>query len=100
MSYHIRWRNKALHSLQDVRDYLVEHNPQAAKRMLIRIVEATKLIAFMPEIFPKRGKYRLCTSVSPYLIYYSVNNEEKSVMILDIVHASRNIKPDEVKAQL
>lgn len=92
--YQIQWRDEALLSVERIGEYIAENNPIAAIRVSKRIFEAVKLTASFPEMFPLRGKYRVCSFVTPYLIYYRVLPEERMIVVVDVIHAAQNKQPE------
>lgn len=92
--YQIQWRDKALLSVERIGACIAENNPTAANRVSKRIFEAVKLTASFPEMFPLRGKYRVCPLVTPYLIFYRVLAHERLIVVVDVIHAAQNQQPE------
>jgi toxin ParE1/3/4 len=81
---------KADADLLRIRDYIREQNPNAAKRVARRLLDAGKSLS----AFPNRGKPGLIqgtrenTTVWPYVIVYQVTSAE--VQILRIWHGAQD----------
>lgn len=73
-------------------DYHKEINPELAKRFLFRIREAKTYILRSPLSFEvKYSQVRtLMLKQFPYHIHYLVNEFEKRIVILAIIHAYKN----------
>ncbi len=69
-------------------DYYKKINTELAKQFLFRIEEAMKYIADYPEGFQiKYNNVRtLMLKQFPYQIHYTINVEEKQIVILAIIH--------------
>ena len=67
-------------------------NPELAKQFLYRIREAKSYIAIFPQGFPVKYKEvrTLLLKQFPYHIHYLVNDVQKQIIILAIVHAYKN----------
>lgn len=90
--FRILWREKAYASMNEAVDYVAQHNPYAAARLIEKFLNTVELLAFMPMISPRhptRDNVRICPIVEPYLIYYSIQESEKLIEIIDIIHGSR-----------
>lgn len=92
--YRVRWRKTALESLREAMEYIAEYNLAAADSVAARIFSAVDLIASQPEMYPERGRYRVCAAVRPYLIFYRVDDAARVVRIMEILHAAREYRPD------
>lgn len=90
--YLVKWRRTALKSLREALEYIAEYNEGASASMASKIADTVDLIASQPEMFPARGRYRVCASVRPYLIYYRV--DDGVIRIMEILHASRDYRPE------
>lgn len=90
--FRIQWRDKAFASMYEAVDYVAQHNPYAAARLLERFFKTVDLLAFMPLMSPKHSKrenVRVCPVVEPYLIYYLVLEDENTIEIMDVIHGAR-----------
>jgi len=86
----VEWSDEALTDRAAIVDYLLPRNPHAAKRILLRLIDATTDLA----LFPYMGREgtdntREWVVVVPYVLIYEVNEKEKSVIILRIWHSSQ-----------
>ncbi|MEJ7693222.1 type II toxin-antitoxin system RelE/ParE family toxin [Daejeonella sp.] len=73
-------------------DYYKNINPELAKQFLFRIREAKAYIALSPRGFQiKYNEVRtLLLKQFPYHIHYLINDADKHIIILDIIHAYKN----------
>lgn len=73
-------------------DYYKSINPKLAKQFLIRIKEAKESIALSPEGFST--KYNVVRTILlkqfPYHIHYFIDNIQKQIVVLAIIHAYKN----------
>jgi plasmid stabilization system protein ParE len=81
----IVWLEDAIVSLEAIRGYLRQFNPEAADRFVQRLVDAGNSLA----AFPNRGRltddgFRELVSVSPYVLRYRVADD--TVYIARIKH--------------
>ncbi|WP_338421390.1 type II toxin-antitoxin system RelE/ParE family toxin [Acetobacter conturbans] len=70
--------------------YLLPRNPHAAKRILLRLIDATTDLAMFPNI-GREGEdgTREWGIVFPYVLLYEVNESAKIVRVLRIWHMSQ-----------
>ncbi|HWU62682.1 MAG TPA: type II toxin-antitoxin system RelE/ParE family toxin [Ensifer sp.] len=86
----IRWTRRALRRLEQTGAYISAHNPNAANKVLNRIVTATDALASQPETGREgrvKGTRELVLPDVSYIIAYRVT--EVSVDILTVVHTAR-----------
>ncbi|MEO7689196.1 MAG: type II toxin-antitoxin system RelE/ParE family toxin [Sphingomonas sp.] len=84
----IVWTREALASLELIRTYIHQFDPQAAQRMARRLIEAGDSL----RNFPDRGRpvdsgRRELVTIPPYIIRYSFDGER--VFILGIRHSAQ-----------
>lgn len=84
----IVWTDEASDNLEDIRRYIVQFNPIAARHLAQRIVVAAESLAQ----FPHRGRsigdgVRQLALIYPYLIRYRV--ERDAVFITGVRHGAR-----------
>ncbi|SRR5579875_2814416 len=86
----VAWRDDALASLERVRAYIAERNPEAAGRLLAAVFEAVSRLAFAPYL-GRRGRVsgtrELVMRRTPYIVAYTVDGER--VVILEVRHGAR-----------
>jgi toxin ParE1/3/4 len=82
----------AISDVDEIWFYIAQDNPAAAQRMIEQIADATARL----EDFPASGSPRpdvhpaaRSIPVGPYTVYYRI--EEKTVDIVRVVHAARDI---------
>ncbi|MCY0092693.1 type II toxin-antitoxin system RelE/ParE family toxin [Hoeflea ulvae] len=92
----IRWTRRALGRLDHIGAYIAQDNPEAAARVISRIVTAVDALAAHPAM-GRAGRIRttreLVLADSPYIIVYRV--AENHVDILTVIHAAQKW-PDEL----
>ena len=78
----------------EVVSYYKNINPQLAKQFLFRLREAKTYIAASPKSFEIKYKIvrTLLLKQFPYHIHYLINDAEKQIIILAIIHAYKNPK--------
>ncbi|GCD51185.1 plasmid stabilization protein [Acetobacter pasteurianus] len=87
----VEWSNEALTDRAAIVDYLLPRNPHAAKRILLRLIDATTDLA----MFPYMGREgeddtREWVVVHPYVLLYEVNETAKIISVLRIWHTSQD----------
>jgi len=85
----VRWTEKALHNLDDVEAYIAQDNPEAAIRMVLKIIRSVEQLADSPGLGrPGRipGTRELVVSGTPFLVPYRVRGE--FIEILAVLHGA------------
>ncbi|WP_414731521.1 type II toxin-antitoxin system RelE/ParE family toxin [Vitreimonas sp.] len=85
------WSPRARDDLRDIRKYLQQHSPRAARRIMARIIGRVADQRDMPYAAPfERGGPERCLVVSktPYLVLYSVSGDTLTVNA--VFHSMRN----------
>jgi len=87
----VEWSDEALTDRAAIVDYLLPRNPHAAKRILLRLIDATTDLAMFPNI-GREGEdgTREWVVVHPYVLLYDVDKNEHVVRILRIWHMSQD----------
>lgn len=90
----VRWSARALADLEAIQDYLLDHSPSAALRMVTVLRAAGKRLSTLaqrgrPGRWP--GTRELIVPNTPYLIPYRVRGEV--VEILRVFHGARRWPP-------
>lgn len=86
----ITWLRKALDNLEAEARFIAAEDPQAARKIVARIMAAVALLGAQPELGrPGRlpGTRELVVSRTPYLVPYRVVGGR--VVILRVFHSSR-----------
>ncbi len=84
------WTPRSLRNLVEISDFIAIDNPQAAQRVLDRIVEAVQLLRDQPAAGRTgriRGTRELYIAGTRYIVAY--REEASSVTIVAVIHASR-----------
>ena len=97
--YRVRLTPQVLSDLEEIHAYIAEDSPRNAASMLERILDAIDSL----EMFPHRTvverqdralKYAVRSlPVKPYVIYFRVIDEEKTVVVRHVRHGARR-RPD------
>ncbi|WP_010518138.1 type II toxin-antitoxin system RelE/ParE family toxin [Komagataeibacter oboediens] len=87
----VEWSDEALTDRAAIVDYLLPRNPHAAKRILLRLIDATTDLA----LFPYLGREGVDDThewviVHPYVLLYEVDETAKTVRILRVWHMSQD----------
>lgn len=87
----VEWSEAALSDRAAIVDYLLPRNPHAAKRILLRLIDATTDLATFP-LMGREGtdNTREWSIVSPYVLIYEIDEPARIVRILRIWHMSRD----------
>jgi toxin ParE1/3/4 len=86
----IVWRRRAQNDLQAARRYIEPDNPEAAKQLVLRILDGVSTLAAQPNL-GRRGRVpgtrELIITGTPYIVPYRVHGRE--VQILRVYHGAR-----------
>ena len=87
----VEWSDEALADRAAIVDYLLPRNPHAAKRILLRLIDATTDLA----LFPYMGREgtddtREWVIVHPYVLLYEVDETARIVRVLRVWHMSQD----------
>ena len=89
MKYTVVFQPLVSFDLKDAIDYYKEIDPHLAKQFLSRLREAQRFLISNPYIF--QLKYKEVRTIFlkqfPYHIHYLINDVQKQVIIIAIVHA-------------
>ena len=90
----IVWTREALTNLELIRSYIHQFDPQAARRMARRLIEASDSL----QIYPDRGRpadggRRELVTIPPYIIRYLVDGDR--VFIVGIRHSAQRADEEE-----
>ena len=80
------WAEPALHSLQEVTDYIALDNPEAARVLVGKVFQAIDLLERNPELGNVPGElkntpYRRLV-INPLYLYYRVDDEEIRIVFV------------------
>ncbi|MBL8707457.1 MAG: type II toxin-antitoxin system RelE/ParE family toxin [Rhodospirillales bacterium] len=85
----LRWAAPAIADLIALRQYIAEHNPQAAQRIAARIRESTDQLTLHPLIGrPGRVAGTRELIVRPYIVAYRAVDAE--IEVLRVIHHARD----------
>lgn len=83
----IRWTLRALRRLDEIGEYIQKDNPDAAARVVARIVSAVDILADLPATGRAgriKGTREVVLADIPYIIPYRVNQD---IEIITVMHA-------------
>ena len=86
----VRWTRRALRRLDEIGGYIGQDNPNAAGRVVARIVASTDHLATYPSLGRTgriKGTNELVLTDIPYIIAYRVT--PATVEILTVMHAAQ-----------
>ncbi len=91
MLFSIVTTSNALRDIQEAIDWENIRQPGLGKRFYIQLEKRFSLLAFTPFTGSIRYDNVRCTTtkVFKYIIHYIVNESEKQIIILRVLHASR-----------
>lgn len=90
----VKWLNKALDNLNEEAEYIAERDPAAARLVVQRIIDATRLLPETPTLGrPGRvpGTRELIVPNARYLIPYRIRPRLQQIEILRVFHTSRRL---------
>lgn len=90
----IKWLKKALKNLDDEAEYIAQEDPDAARRVVQRIVEAVRQLQANPALgHPGRihGTRELVVPDTRYIVPYRVRSRLGQIEILRVFHTSRRL---------
>jgi toxin ParE1/3/4 len=91
------WAGPALDDLKGVHEFVARDSPRYARLTVERITEAASRLAQFPQLgevlaeFPQRA-YRQIV-VGWYRVIYREDRENNRVLIVGVIHASRDLRP-------
>lgn len=98
MSRIVEWSREALDDLRAQLEFIADDNPNAARRVRIKIWETADRLGEMATGRPGRvsGSYEKPVSRLPYILAYAIvpRGGEERVVIVRVIHSARDW-PDE-----
>jgi len=94
-TYHVRITPRALADLEAIFEYIKQHSPESAAKMIETLLDAIDGLDSMPYRFsvPRTGSARdrkiRSMPVGRYLVRYRIDEQRKAVHILRIRHGAR-----------
>lgn len=86
----LRWTEEAVADLERIADYLFEHAPGHAERLLRALHEAPVALLTFPNrgrLGKKEGTRELVMSQLPYIVVYNVRDD--AVYVVRILHGAQ-----------
>jgi addiction module RelE/StbE family toxin len=93
MDYKVIWSPSARDDLKEIVVYISEENPEAAERIGLSFIEASKSLARFEKKgrkVPEFGQEGLREIImAPYRMIYQINSNSKSLEIIRLWHGAR-----------
>ena len=89
----IRYRPAALGQLDNIFDYIAQHNQSAAQRVIARIkasIDRLATLSYSARVSAVPGIRELPVVRYPYIVFYSVDEATQEIWVLRIRHTSQN----------
>jgi plasmid stabilization system protein ParE len=93
MRYTVAYEDDAYDDIENIVVYLQQYYPSTPARFLTALEERIRAIKDMPYMYPVwegNPAYRKM-GVLKYLVFYKVNDAERTIVIHRILHASRDL---------
>jgi plasmid stabilization system protein ParE len=93
MTYTVVYEDEALLDQEDIVRYLSRYYPDTPRRFREALDARLSALADMPYMYPaydKNPAYRKMV-VSDYLVFYKVNDAERTIELHRILHGSRDL---------
>lgn len=91
----IRWADPAERDLDALLSYIAFENPDAARRLFVKVMEAVEQAAAFPEMarfIPELGRtYRELMTVRPFRVVYRIAGED--LRILGVMRMEQDFEP-------
>jgi len=87
----IKWLDLARNDLDSIEDYVAVENPDAAVRVVLRVITAVEILADQPGVGRAgrvEGTRELVLTDIPYTVAYRVKNN--TIEILRVLHQAMN----------
>jgi len=85
------WSRRARHDIDEIADYIWQDDPVAARRVVLRVVDAIQQLSGFPEM-GRRGRVagtrELVLAGLPYVVAY--RRYRGDVVVLRVIHAARD----------
>ncbi|MGH6802693.1 MAG: type II toxin-antitoxin system RelE/ParE family toxin [Methyloceanibacter sp.] len=88
----LRFTTHAVQDLTELADHIRARNPVAAQRVRAAIYETLRNLILFPKVGRRQtteGVRKVVTRKYPYLIYYTVDDAEDEIVILNVKHPAR-----------
>ncbi len=92
MTRRVDWSNRAIADIVDIITYILADNSRAAENVSKRIRIVGDALGDFATGHPGRiaGTYEKSVSSLPYVILYSLIDDDRAVSILRVIHTSRD----------
>ncbi|WP_372730422.1 type II toxin-antitoxin system RelE/ParE family toxin [Novosphingobium sp.] len=88
----VQWSDSALEDIKAQVVFIAQDNPVAARRVSQRLRETGNALALFATGHPGRvnGTYEKSVARLPYIIVYTLSDNDTVVTILQVIHTSRD----------
>lgn len=94
MDRELIWSQRASADMKEIHDWIAQHSPPAAARIVNEIIERVELLKTVPRmgrVYPKAGKPETRVIVcGKYRVFYDVREDDSGVEILTVRHHARD----------
>ena len=99
IQYKIFYSEPALKDIENIIEYLAEYSSTTAEKFIDHFDKKINLLKSFPEIGPlskmpklqKKG-YRILVLKYKYLLFYTVNKKDRSIMVERILYGARDLR--------
>ena len=101
MSYHVVFMNLAGQGMDDIEEYLSQFYASTVRNFFQQMEKQVKTLETMPYMYPayQEDPFFRRMIVNEYLLFYSVDDNRKLLIIHRIFHSSRNINSQILSVQ-
>ena len=94
---HVQWSDDALEDLEQQVVHIAKDNQAAARRVAKRIRETGDALGAFATGHPGRvnGTYEKSVNGLPYIVAYTLSDDDIVLTILHVIHTSRNWRSDD-----
>jgi toxin ParE1/3/4 len=88
----LRFTSRSIQDLAEISDYIRARNPAASLRVRAAILETLSILLDFPNAGRPQtveGVRKIMTRRYPYIIYYSVDTDDKAIVVLSLRHAAQ-----------
>ena len=91
MSYRVIYLDAALNDMAEIKDYLDKYSTEAWSKLVDKMERSVKSLEQFPNIGERYKNYRRLVC-GDYLVFYQVNEEDKTVLVVRFLHGSLDIR--------
>lgn len=95
----LRFTPRAIANIAAIADYIREENPAAARRVRSYIYDSLQNLILFPHLGRRqkeRGVRKFVTPRHAYVIYYTIDEAEREIVILSVRHPAQKREHDDL----